>query len=130
MIRVKLQRLFVERVSLLELVGFVIPNREVIGCLKIGELPVALLPVIDCRLDLPLLCFYDGQVVQSLMIVRPITERYFEGLNREFQLPENGINVANVVPNITVNDGIIFPLQDSPFKAIVIQMVLMVSEAT
>lgn len=64
------------------------------------------------------------------MIVRPVAERYLEGLNGQFQLPENGINVADIVPNITVNDGIILPLQDSPFKAIVIQMILMVSEAT
>lgn len=62
------------------------------------------------------------------MIIGPVAERYLECLNGEFQLPENGINIPDIIPNITVNDGIILPLQNSPLKTIVIQVVLMVSE--
>ena len=129
MLRVNPKGLPVEFIGFLELVGVVVPNRQVVAVLKGRLFPEGFLGVVDGRVKIVFVGLDNCDIVERFDVIGPMLQCIFVGLDCEISLAKHGVDIPYVVPEVAIGEGVIFALDDSPFEAGVEEVVLMVGEA-
>jgi hypothetical protein len=78
---------------------------------------------------LPLLRLDNGQIIEGFAVVWAVGEGDLKSLDGKFLFSEDGIDIADVVPDIAVDEGVVLSLKDGPFEAVVIEVILMICKA-
>lgn len=127
--RIKFEALLIVKESLLIIASFIIPNRKVKSCLKIGKLFETLLTPHYPTL---LLCltFYHSNIVHRLNVLRKIIQWQLVSLKSKLPFSYQHISVPDIVPNVGMHNRIILSQSQSSLKTLIKHLKLVVGNRT